>query len=820
MNSNPSVKRIFEWFEHKSWQPFEFQIEAWDAYLQGKSGLIHSSTGSGKTFAIWPAPLIEWMAEQENNTKNKMAPLTVLWLTPLRALASDTAESLYDLVEGLNIPWSIEIRTSDTSSAVKLRQKNKMPSCLITTPESLEVLLSYEEHQSQLKNLKLVVVDEWHELLSTKRGTMTELALARLRKLNPSLRVWGMSATLSNLDESLKTLAAKNSVLISSRTSKSTRFTTLLPDSIDHISWAGHLGLSMVPEVANAIDTANTTLLFTNTRSQCERWYQALLDYCPDLAGIIALHHGSLDRKTRNWVENAVRDGRLKCVVSTSSLDLGVDFAPVEQVIQIGSPKGVARLLQRAGRSGHQPGAESRLVCVPTHALELVEFSAAQKAIEMSKIESRHPLKKPLDVLAQHLVTLACGGGFEKESVLAEIKSAYSYRNLTRFEFDWTLDFICHGGKALSAYDEYCKVSVKDGLYRVVEPRTSKRHRLAIGTITSDSVINVVFMNGEMIGSLEESFVSRLKPGERFTFAGRNLELVRLKDMKAWVRIAPSRNVRVPRWMGGRMPLSSELSQAIRVELGLANKKVYETPEMDFARPYLELQRKCSQIPDENTILVEHLISREGFHAFVYPFEGRLVHEGLAAIVAYRISKQVSASFSTAVNDYGFEILANNDFEARRLITSELFSPENLFHDILESLNATEMSRRQFREIARVAGLIFSGYPGSSKTTRQIQASSGLLYDVFAEYDPDNLLLKQAQYEVLESQLEETRMIQAMKRITRSRINFVEVARVSPLSLPLMVERLRGRLTSEKLADRIAKMKLQIYKSNVSAQRR
>lgn len=812
MKSKLPIDKILSWFKQKSWQPFAFQQEAWQAYLDGKSGLIHSSTGSGKTFAIWPAPLMEWMAENSSKT---VAPLTVLWLTPLRALAQDTAESLYDLVEGLELPWTIEIRTSDTASSVKLRQKTKMPSCLITTPESLEVLLSYEEHQKQLKNLNLVVVDEWHELLSTKRGSMTELALARLRQLNSNLRVWGMSATLSNLEESLKTLAPKNSVLISSDASKETSFSTLLPNSIDHISWAGHLGLSMVPEVVYAVEEARTTLVFTNTRSQCEKWYQALLEYRPDWAGLIALHHGSLDRKTRNWVEIAIRDGRLKCVVSTSSLDLGVDFAPVEQVIQIGSPKGVARLLQRAGRSGHQPGAESRLVCVPTHALELVEFSAAQKAIEKNKIESRHPLNKPLDVLAQHLITLACGGGFDKEAVYSEIKTAYSYRNVTRFEFDWILDFICSGGKALSAYDEYCKVSVQNGIYKVLEQRTSKRHRMAIGTITSDSMINVVFMNGEMIGNLEESFVSRLKAGERFTFAGRNLELVRLRDMKAWVRLVHSKDVRVPRWMGGRMPLSSELSQAIRMELDLANKGIYATPEMQFAKPYLELQKRCSQIPDEQSILVEHLISREGYHLFVYPFEGRLVHEGLAAVIAYRISKSVSASFSTAVNDYGFEILSNHDFGVRKIVTPELFTPENLFHDILESLNATEMSRRQFREIARVAGLIFSGYPGSSKTTRQIQASSGLLYDVFAEYDPENLLLKQAQYEVLEAQLEETRMVKAMNRMRKSKISFVEIARISPLSLPLMVERLRGRLSSEKLADRIAKMKMQIYKSNV-----
>lgn len=805
--------KVLEWFRSKSWEPFPFQLKVWSAYLEGKSGLIHSSTGSGKTFAIWPAPLIEWM---EQNKSSQKPPLSVLWITPLRALVQDTAESLVDLIEGLELPWTVETRTGDTSYSIKTRQKTKMPSCLITTPESLEVMLSYEDYQNQLKNIKLVVVDEWHELLSTKRGSMTELALARLRKLNPDLRIWGMSATLANMDESLKALTP-HGVLVSSGDVKATTFTTLLPDSIDNISWAGHLGLSMVEKVADIVEQARTSLVFTNTRSQCEKWYQALLECRPDWAGLIALHHGSLDKKTRQWVEIAVRDDRLKCVVCTSSLDLGVDFAPVEQVIQIGSPKGVARLLQRAGRSGHQPGAESKIVCVPTHALELVEFSAARKAIREGKIEPRNPLPKPLDVLSQHLITLAVGGGFEKEKVFDEIKSAYSYRNLTLAEFEWILDFICNGGKALSAYEEYCKVGYSDGKYRVLELKTAKRHRLAIGTITSDSVMNVVFMNGSLIGNLEESFLSRLKPGDRFTFAGRNLELVRLRDMKAWVKLSVNRQIIVPRWMGGRMPLSSELSKAVRVELGKAKKGIYATDEMNFVKPYLELQQKCSVIPSEDSILAEYLISRDGFHMFIYPFEGRLVHEGLAALVAYRISKLVPASFSTAVNDYGFEILATSDFDAEKIITTELFSCENLLTDILESLNASEMSRRQFREIARVAGLVFSGYPGSSKTTRQIQASSGLLYDVFAEYDPGNLLLKQAQREVLESQLEESRMVAVMKRISKSKILFVPIAQVSPLSMPLMVERLRGRLTSEKLVDRIAKMKMQIYKAHAKS---
>jgi ATP-dependent helicase Lhr and Lhr-like helicase len=808
---------VQDWFSRQGWEPFSFQTETWDAYLKGESGLIHSSTGTGKTFAIWPAPLIEWLDESlaSGATEVVTPPITVLWLTPLRALAGDTEKSLREMLDGLALNWTLESRTGDTSASIKARQKIELPSALITTPESLSLLLSYAENQKMFSTLRLVVVDEWHELMGTKRGTMTELALARLRQINPHLRTWGMSATLGNTEEAMHTLCGMNAEKtrrITSDIDKETTFVSLLPESVEHFPWAGHLGLPMVEQVAQTIERAKTSLVFTNTRSQCEMWYQSLLTVRPDWAGEIALHHGSLDRDTRKFVEDAVRDSKLRCVVCTSSLDLGVDFAPVEQVLQLGSAKGVARLLQRAGRSGHKPGALSTVVCVPTHAFEIIEFAAARKALVEQKIESRKPLPKPLDVLSQHIVTLAVGGGFRRESVLAEIRSAYSFKNLSEIEFDWVLNFVTKGGRALGAYPEYCKVQEYDDYFIVESDSIRQRHRMSIGTITSDDSMNVVFMSGERIGSLEESFIARLRPGDKFVFAGRCLELVRTKDMKAFVRLAPSKGGTVPRWMGGRMPLSSELSQAVREELGIAAQGIYESEEMKLVEPLLRLQETWSKIPDEKSVLVEHMHSREGYHLFIYPFEGRLVHEGLAALLAYRMSRLMPATFSLSINDYGFEMVSNINVPVEMLSEHHLFNPENLADDILRSMNASEMARRRFREIARVAGLVFSGYPGKSKTSRQVQVSSGLLFDVFSEYDPENLLLHQAEREVLEQQLEESRLRNAMKRLSQSRLISVELERASPMALPLLVESWRGKVSSETIAERVSRMQLALAK--------
>lgn len=836
----PSARRlaaarsqILDWFRAHDWTAFPFQKQTWDAYLAGQSGLIHATTGTGKTYAAWMGPLIEGLSESSTgkgstpsvsesartsgtrkaaDARRRSAALRILWITPLRALAADTAESLLRPMLDFGLAWSLETRTGDTSSAIRNRQRERLPTVLVTTPESLSLLLTRDDAAEQFRDLRAVIVDEWHEFLSTKRGVQVELALARLRRWRPTLRTWGLSATLGNLQQAQAVLLGSEaegaaSCLIEGRQRKRIRIDSVIPKNIERFPWAGHLGLRLLPEVVSAIDEARSTLVFTNTRSQTEIWYQSILRARPDWAGGLALHHGSLDQATRSWVEEELRQGRLKAVVCTSSLDLGVDFSPVDRVIQIGSPKGVARLLQRAGRSGHDPERDSRVTCVPTNALELIEAAAVRDAIHDGHIESRPPLGKPLDVLAQHAVTIAVGGGFEERQLLDEVRQTASYRDVTEGEWAWVLDFVSRGGAALRSYPDYHKVREVDGRYLVDTPRIARQHRMSIGTITSDAALTVQFLNGPRLGTVEESFLAKLAPGDRFTLAGRVVELVFVRDMKVWVRKATGTATgRVPRWMGGRMPLSTELSQAVRDKLGQAAAGVFDGPEMKAVRPLLEIQGRWSKIPSPGELLIEQTKSREGYHVFVYPFAGRLVHEGLAALCAYRLSRRAPLTFSMSANDYGFELVCPVAPPLQEALETGLFSTQHLVDDIEHCLNGVEMAKRQFREIARIAGLVFSGFPGAQKSTRQIQATSGLLYDVFRNYDPANLLLDQSRREVLERQLEYGRLVETLQAMQQARIVHIRTERLTPLAFPLMVDRLRDRLSSEKLSDRIRRM--------------
>ncbi len=799
---------IEAWFAARGWKPFAFQREVWDAYRRGESGLIHAATGTGKTYAAWLGPVREWMeGDGEANP-----PLRVLWITPLRALVADTEQSLRAPLRDLKIPWRMESRTGDTKPSLRAKQEKRLPTALVTTPESLALLLARPDAREQFSALHLVIVDEWHELMGTKRGVLTELELARLRLWNPALRIWGLSATLGNLPTAAATLLGTNSTpprIVRGVVPKIVRIDSLVPETMDRFPWAGHLGVNMLPQVLAAIEEGATTLVFTNTRSQCEIWYQALLDARPDWAGLIAIHHGSLERKLRDWVEDGLRAGTLRCVVCTSSLDLGVDFSPVDRVIQIGSPKGVARLLQRAGRSGHRPGVASRITCAPTHAFELVEVAAARDAYRAGAIESRFPVERPLDLLAQHAVTIALGGGFRAEELLAEVRGTHAYRDLSDVEWDWVLDFVTRGGEALRAYPEYQRVDLIDGVYQVTNRQIARRHLLSIGTIVADASIDVRYVTGGRLGSVEETFISRLRPGDRFYFAGKSLEFVRVRSMVAQVRQSKGDGAGqtfVPRWDGSRMPLSSELAEAVRERLEQARLGVYDGEEMQAVRPVLETQAEISAIPRRDQLLIERVETREGHHLFFYPFEGRLVHEGLAALFAWRISRRKPITFSMAMNDYGFELLAPDAAPLEEALAAGLLSPAHLIEDIPASLNAAEMARRQFREIARIAGLTFTGYPGQNKTVRQMQASSGLLFDVFMRYDSGNLLLEQAHREVLERQLERSRLGQTLERLSRSTVELKDIARPSPLSFPILVDRTRHRISSEKLADRIRRM--------------
>ncbi|NBC27920.1 MAG: ligase-associated DNA damage response DEXH box helicase [Bacteroidetes bacterium] len=810
---------ITEWFTDQNWQPFNWQQEVWDACLAGKNGLLNAPTGSGKTFALFMPVLIDWMNTYPDSYQDQSSNgCRLIWITPLRALAKDLEAAMQQVVDDLGIPWRVQRRTGDVSSSVKQKQKIRMPEVLITTPESLHILLAQKEYPKRFKNLSTVVIDEWHELISSKRGTQTELGLSRLRGLNPGLNVWGVSATIGNLDEARDVLLGVDDdnpppVTIQADQSKTIHVHSVLPDDVEKFPWTGHLGTNLLHKVLPILDKSGSTLIFTNTRAQSEIWFQQLLEAKPDLAGTIALHHGSLDRNIRDWVEDALHSGLIKIVVCTSSLDLGVDFAPVDTVIQVGSPKGVARFLQRAGRSGHQPGADSTIWFVPTHALELIEASALKDAVHDKKMETRDPILKPYDVLIQYLITLAVSEGFRPETIYREIKQTFAYQTLNRREWSWILDFIQTGGRSLGRYDEYNKVIVDDdGRWRVWDRTIARRHRMSIGTIASDSMLRVRYLKGRTLGRVEEWFISQLNTGDTFWFAGRNLELVKIKNMTAYVRRAGGASSKVPSYLGGRMSLSSNMSDRLRRKLQDARSADTASVDLQTIKPILDIQNKRSIVPAPGQFLIEKSWSKEGCHCFFFPFEGRYVHEGMSALFAHRISKIMPISFSIAMNDYGFELLSDQDIPVQEAIDRNLFTEEDLVKDIMGSLNDTELAKRRFRGISQIAGLVFKGFPGNQKKGKHLQMSSGLFFDVFMEYEPDHLLIRQAYDEVLNEQLDEARLRKSLQRIHTQEVILKEIDRFSPFAFPIFVDRLRERLSSEKLIDRVMKMQKELEK--------
>ncbi len=831
-----NLEAVDAWFVHRGWHAFAFQRDVWQAMAAGESGLLHATTGSGKTYAVGMGALLRAAAlaaparasaRALPKARRVSAPLGVLWLTPMKALAADTVRALEQPLAELAPDWQVGRRTGDTPPAERARQDRRLPTALVTTPESLCLLLTRESAVRELAGVHTVIVDEWHEMVGNKRGVQVQLALARLRRANPGLVVWGLSATLGNLAEAMATLCGPGGRLVRGRVEKELVIDTLLPHEPGRFSWGGHLGAQMQQPVVDEIERtfregSGSTLVFTNVRSQAEIWYQLLLAARPDWAGQIALHHGSLDKDVRAFVEAGLKDGSLRAVVATSSLDLGVDFLPVERVLQIGSAKGVARLLQRAGRSGHAPGRASRVTLVPTHTLELVEAAAARRAALAGRVESRVSPDKPLDVLVQHLVSVALGGdigqsdrsgdsdarsGFDADDLFDEVRSAWAYRGLRRDEFDWAVAFVERGGDSLGAYPQYHRVvRGEDGRYRVPDRALGMRHRMQIGTIVSDAVMQVAWQSGGRLGSIEEGFIARLKAGDCFVFAGRVLEYLRTQDMTAYVKKSSKPKGIVSVWNGTKMALSEAMTDAVQALLEDAANGRYEEPEMQAARPMLEAQQRLSQLPRPGLLLIERLRSREGHHLFLYPFAGRNVHVGLAQLLAWRLARQQPNTFSLSINDFGIELVSVLPVDAQALVDGRLFAAEGLMPDVLASLNSGELAQRRFREIARIAGLVFSGYPGAPKSMKQVQASAGLFWEVFRKYDAGNRLLTQAENEVLAQELELSRLTSTLRRMAGLRVEFVELEVPSPFALPLMVERFREGLSTEKLADRLARI--------------
>jgi ATP-dependent Lhr-like helicase len=811
---NALIKIGKDWFASRGWNPFQFQLETWQQYLSGQSGLVNAPTGSGKTYSLLVPALLEFIRDNPNYKTKKNSGLQVIWITPIRALSKEIELSGKRAIEGLGLPWKVGVRSGDTSIAQRAKQKLKPPELLITTPESLHLLLAQKGYREFFGSVKAIIADEWHELMGSKRGVQIELALSRLKAIAPRLKVWGISATIGNMDQAIEALLGdyyqkKNFTVVKADIEKKVEVVSVLPDSLEKMPWAGHLGIHLLQRVIEIVNQSTTTLIFTNTRSFAEIWYQKMLDKAPELSGLIAMHHGSISQELRSWVEDRLHEGKLKAVVCTSSLDLGVDFRPVETVIQVGSPKGVARFLQRAGRSGHQPGAVSRIYFVPTHSLELMEAAALREAIKQKIVEDRLPYIRSFDVLIQYLMTLAVSDGFRPEEILPEVRSTFSYSSISDDEWHWLLNFMTTGGDSLQAYDEYRKVIIDEGVYRVESRAIAMRHRLSIGTIVGDSSLFIRFVSGKYLGTIEESFISRLNPGDVFWFAGKNLELVRIKEMEVHVRKSNRKSGMVPSWQGGRMPLSSQMSAMIRHKLAEVVEGNEYDAEMLFLKPLFELQRHRSHLPGRYEFLIEYFQSDEGFHVTMYPFEGRFVHEGMAALVAYRIAQIQPITFSLAMNDYGFELLSDQPIPIEEAIETNILGSDDLMKDIQASINSTEMARRKFRDIAAISGLIFKGYPGKPVKDRHLQSSSQLFFDVFHDYEAHNLLLRQAYEEVMDFQLEEARLRRALDRIATQKIILTKPDKPTPFGFPIMVDGMREKLTSEKLEDRIKRMALQ-----------
>ena len=826
-------KIIEAWLSSKSHQPFLFQQQTWQHISNKKSGLVNAPTGCGKTYSVFIGAVIDFINQYPDDYQNKKKNgLQLLWITPLRALAKDIGRAMEEVISELGMQWQIAIRNGDTPVSERQKQKKQMPEVLIITPESLHLLLAQKNNAEIFQSLKIIAVDEWHELLGSKRGVQVELAISRIVNMKGNLQssiinnqcsVWGISATIGNLEQAKEVLLSsldEEGMIVKAIMNKKIKVIPIIPDEIEKYPWAGHLGIKLVEKVIPIINENKTTLIFINTRGMSETWYQALLATAPELSGAIALHHGSIEQELRLWVEDSLHTGKLKAVVCTASLDLGVDFRPVDTVIQVGSPKGVARFLQRAGRSGHQPGEVSKIYFLPTHSLELVEVAALRDAMKQNYIESKEPMLLCFDVLIQYLCTLAVGDGFVPQQIFKEIKSTYCFSGITDEEWQELLFFLTQGGKALQQYDDYKKIEVIDGVYKIIGRRMAMRHRMHIGTIVSDAMMKVKFMSGGFVGVIEEWFISRLSPGDVFTLAGRKLEFVMIKEMSVLVRKSNAKKSIVPSWMGGRMSLTANLGLMLRKKMNEAiqpgmkaeSRRIHHS-ELDALKPLFDLQQQLSIIPKENELLVEHIETKDGFHVFIYPFEGRLVHEAMAAILAYRISKITPITFSIAMNDYGFELLSDQPIPVDDSNVQKLFTLENLLADIQKSVNATEMARRKFRDIAVIGGLIFQGMPGEKVKARHLQSSASLLFNVFTEYDSNNILLKQAYREVLDQQMEEVRLRNALQRINTGNIVITFPVKLTPFCFPIIVDGLnRNNLSSEKLQDRVKRMQAQLEK--------
>tara|TARA_Y100000589_G_scaffold141138_1_gene134744 strand:- start:6532 stop:9006 length:2475 start_codon:yes stop_codon:yes gene_type:complete len=810
-----SLYKIKQFFKKNKWEPLDFQIESWTHYLNGHNGIIQVPTGCGKTYASILAPLLKLSINKD------ICGINILFITPLKALSRDSEKSILEAINFFNKKITIGIRNGDTSNYEKKKQLIKPPNILITTPESLSLLISNKKSKDLFSNLNSIIIDEWHELMGNKRGNQCELNLSWLRGNKKDIQIWAMSATISNIDEAslaIVGLNAKKPKIINSNINKNIEIKSVIPKEMGTFPWSGHLGIKSHKFLLDKIDKNKSTLFFTNTRNQSERWFQCLKFFNPEMGDKIALHHGSLDKEERKNVEEGVKRGSIKWVVCTSSLDLGVDFQPVDQIVQIGSAKNLARLIQRAGRSAHKPEGVSKILFMPTNALELIEISAIKRILNKGITEKINLPELSYDVLLQHLVNLGCGPGFDPNIEKERIKECWSYRNICDEDWLWCLKFLEFGGKCLNAYPKYKKIEKKysnkrnsNYRYYVNNDSIIRTHKFNIGTITSDKYMFVKYLRGNTLGTLEENFVSKLKKGDTFFFAGKVLEFIKIIDMTLFVKKSKKNSSMVPSWIGGQMAISDLLSENIRKEISICNNFLdfenHSNEELKSLIPILNRQKKYSDIPRKDQLLAEIFSAKNYKSLFVFTLEGKFVNEGIGFLWALRFSKLNKSTFNITANDFGFSLTSEREYDFS-LIKNELnyfLNIDCLEKDLKSAINLSELTKKKFKKIAQISGLV-NNNPSKLKTANQVQISSNLLFDVFTKYEDNHLLIKQAFEEVQKDQLEINRMKNCLLRMSSMEFIMNKTKYPSPLAFPLLVERLSSTLSNETIEHRVAKL--------------
>ena len=784
-----------DWFSTRGWQPRAHQLEMLAHGTTGQSALLISPTGGGKTLAGFLPTLVQLSLPHETRG------IHTLYISPLKALAVDIARNLETPVAEMKLPITIETRTGDTPHSRRLRQRQIPPDILITTPEQVTLLIADPQAAHLLRSLRCVIIDELHSLVANKRGVLLSLALSRLRAHAPDARLTGLSATVADPDALCAWLAPSSQKpvpLVMGRAGAAPDISILQTE--ERLPWAGHSARYAIKEVYQKITQAKMTLVFVNTRSQAEAVFQDLWT-ANDLNLPIALHHGSLDVMQRRKVEAAMAASKLRGVVCTSTLDLGIDWGEVDQVIHVGAPKGSSRLLQRIGRANHRLDEASQALLVPANRFEVLECEAARAAASEGAQDSEYPLVMKLDVLAQHIMACACGGPFLANALYGEVSSAFTYRKLSRQRFDEVLDYVATGGYALKAYERYAKLKLDvTGHYRLSHPGLAQRYRMNMGTIIEAEMTKVrlariksrgvqrVITGGRVLGELEEWFLSQLVRGDTFLFAGEVLRFEGMDEFGALATRAPGRDPMIPSYMGGRFPLSTYL--AGRVRAMLANPASWSLLPAQV-HEWLSLQRHLSLIPRENQMLVETFPRADKHYLVCYPFEGRLAQQTLGMLLTRRLERAGAKPLGFVSSDYALVIWGLGDLTqmiaAGKLSLAELFDEDMLGDDLDAWLAESALMKRTFRNCAIIAGLIEKRMPGKEKTARQVTVNTDLIYDALRTHQPDHVLLRAAWDDAADGLIDIHRLGALLKRI-KNAILHQPLERMSPLSVPVLLE--------------------------------